>query len=153
MFTLHFLYSEIYLVTLNFLRQRWGRMAECTAYCRTSKTDLHNLAWGIWVTLSVATFMLTWSKLHITMGSNIFWRRIPYFCNILLIFIFIMFSGKSQFPKIESHGKLYITSVLPSKVMSYLFWLAAPLMGSTIVRISNKKGFWQDINNKKHNRI
>ena len=30
--------------------------------------------------------------------------------------------------------------MLPSKVMSYLFWLAAPLMDSSIVQISNKKG-------------
>ena len=35
--------------------------------------------------------------------------------------------------------EMYITSMLPSKVMPYLFRLAAPLMDSSIVQISNNK--------------
>ena len=52
------------------------------------------------------------------------------YASILLIVIFILFSGKSQYKK--RRWKLYKTSMLPSKVMLYLFWLASPLMDSSI---------------------
>ena len=42
---------------------------------------------------------------------------------------------------------MYNTSMLPSKVMPYLFWLAAPLMDSSIVqkqkgRTYHREGYW-----------
>ena len=56
-------------------------------------------------------------------------KYVKHFTNCYVLH----FSGKGHIHKQKAVEKLYKTSMLPSKVMSYLFWLAAPLMDSSIV--------------------
>ena len=64
--------------------------------------------------------------------------------NIFLIYWFFIFSGKGQFQKNRKPAWIVCTIkwMLPSKVMSYLFWLAAPLMDSSIVPTNIKQKGW-----------